>query len=139
MPAGSFHLDIVTPEKALERDLPVVSVVAPAAEGYLGILPGHAPLIAQLVPGEIRVSRATGSEEIMATSGGFLEVTPERVTILADTAERPDEIDIERAWKAKARADERLSALPPGTDIERARAALDRAVARLRVAGQPVR
>ena len=136
MPDGSFKLDIVTPAKALERDQPVVSVIVPAAEGYLGILPGHAPLIAELVPGEIRVTRATGAEETMATSGGFVEVTPERVTILADTAERPDEIDVERAREALARAQERLASPPLGTDIDRARAALARATARLRVAGQ---
>ncbi len=134
---GAFTLVIVTPERALASVKDAVSLVAPAVEGYLGILPGHAPLLAQLIPGEISYTSATGTEEILATSGGFLEVSPEGVTILADSAERPDEIDVTRARSAYKRAADRLANVPEGLDIDRARLALQRAAARLRVTGQP--
>lgn len=138
MPGTTFKLDIVTPERMLLSITDAVSLVVPAADGYLGVLTDHAPLLAELIPGEIHVERATAVEEMLAISGGFLEVTSEAATILADTAERPDEIDIDRARLAYRRAADRLSSIPQGLDVDRASAALARAAARLRVAGQSI-
>lgn len=136
MPEVGFTLDIVTPERLVARIGDAVSLVVPAEGGYLGILSGHAPLIARMVPGEITLKRATGQEQLMATSGGFVEVTSERVTILADTAENPDEIDVDRAKAAYSRALERIQGHREGVDVDRARIALERAIARLKTAGQ---
>lgn len=124
--------EVVTAERILfsgEVDL----VLAPGVEGQLGILPHHAPLITALQPGELVVRR--GDEEItFAVGGGFLEIIHNKVTILADSAERAEEIDVERALAAKKRAEERL-AQRRAEDIDHARAeaALRRAMARLRV------
>lgn len=136
--ASTFRLEIVTPDRALLTATDAVSVIVPGAEGYFGILAGHAPLAALMVPGEITLKRAGGVEEYYATSGGFVEVLPEGVTILADTAETPDEIDVERAKAAYRRATDRLQHLASDVDVERARAALQRAAARLTVAGEPL-
>lgn len=124
--------EVVTAERILfsgEVDL----VLAPGVEGQLGILPHHAPLITALQPGELVVRR--GDEEIVfAVGGGFLEVVRNKVTILADSAERAEEIDVERALAAKKRAEERLAQRrAEDVDHARAEAALRRAMARLRV------
>lgn len=137
--AASFKLDIVTPNRLLTSVNDAVWLMAPGSEGYFGLMAFHAPLIAELMPGELRVTHASGLEEIMAVSGGFAEVSNNHVTVLADTAERPDEIDVERARSAYKRASERLASSAPGLDVERARLAMLRAAARLTVAGQPVR
>lgn len=134
MPSDTFTVDIVTPDRVLVSVKDAVSLVVPAAEGYLGVQAGHAPLMAQLVPGEITLTREAGAVDEIATSGGFLDVTTEHVTLLADTAERAEDIDMERAEASMKRAEERLQHLPPGTDIDRARLALQRAAARLKVA-----
>jgi F-type H+-transporting ATPase subunit epsilon len=127
----AIRLDIVTAERVVySEDVDVV--VAPGVEGELGILPHHAPLMTMIQPGELRVKR--GGEEIsLAISGGFLEARPDRIIILADAAERADEIDIARAEAAKRRAQERLKEHTPGVDVARAEAALHRAIARLGV------
>ena len=108
-------------------------VIAPGQEGELGILPHHAPLMTTLAAGEL-MARKAGEEYSLAISGGFLEVRPDRVIVLADSAERAEEIDIARAEAAKKRAEERLA--HPGSEVDtaRAEAALHRALARIEVA-----
>ena len=107
-------------------------IVAPGVEGQLGILPHHAPLMTMLQPGELRVKK--GEEELcLAITGGFLEARPDRVIVLADAAERVEEIDVCRAEEAKRRAEERLRQPVPGVDLTRVEASLRRALARLDV------
>ena len=127
----TFKLEIVTPEKRVV-DTAAEEVQIPGKNGYLGILPGHAPLITELAVGEITY-RQNSSEQRLAVAWGFAEVLPNRVTILAETAEQPSEIDVERARKAKDRAQQRLSSGDPSVDFERALDALHRAEARLDV------
>ena len=127
-----MKLEIVTGERLVySGDVEVL--VAPGIEGELGILPHHAPLLTMLQPGEIRIV-VDGQEEFMVISGGFLEVLANTVTILADTAERADEIDEERAQEAVKRAQERLSGQLAADDLERALASIRRAQARVHVA-----
>ena len=129
---ASMRLDIVTAERVVySEDVDVV--VAPGVEGQLGILPHHAPLMTTLQAGELQVRK--GKEEFfLAISGGFLEVRPDRVIVLADAAERATEIDVARAEEAKRRAEEQLSRRPPGVDMAQAEAALRRSLVRLKVA-----
>jgi len=130
---ASIRLDIVTAEREVYAE-DVDVVIAPGVEGQLGILPHHAPLMTTLQAGELRV-RKGGKEVSMAISGGFLEVRPDRVVVLADTAERAEEIDVARAEEAKQRARERLSEKQVvGADEARAEASLRRALIRLKVA-----
>jgi len=128
---ATTRLEIVTAERVVFSD-EVDLVVAPGVEGELGILPHHAPLMTMLLPGELLV-RKGGEEFFMAISGGFLEVRPDRIIILADAAERSEEIDIARAEAAKRRAEERLKHPVPEVDMTRAEAALRRSLARLKV------
>ncbi len=128
---AGIRLDIVTAERVVYAEEVDVGV-APGVEGQLGILPHHAPLMTTLQAGELRV-RKGGEEVTLAISGGFLEVRPDRVIVLADVAERAEEIDLARAEAAKRRALERLSHLTPGTDMARAEAALHRSLVRLKV------
>jgi len=128
---SSIRLDIVTAERVVYSE-EVDVIVAPGVQGELGILPHHAPLMTTLQPGELLV-RKGGEELSMAISGGFLEVRPDRVIVLADAAERAEEIDIARAEAAKRRAQERLREHTPGVDVAQAEAALRRAIARLGV------
>ena len=125
-------LDIVTAERVVYSE-EVEAVIAPGVEGQLGILPHHAPLMTMLQPGEL-VIRKGGEEFYLVISGGFLEVRPDRIIVLADTAERAEEIDIARAEEAKRRAEERLTLPVPDIDAARVEAALRRSLARLRVA-----
>ncbi|HEX78474.1 MAG TPA: F0F1 ATP synthase subunit epsilon [Dehalococcoidia bacterium] len=129
---AQIKLEIVTAERLVYSD-EVDVVVAPGIEGQLGILPHHAPLVTMLQPGEV-LFRKGGEETVLAVSGGFMEVRPDRVLILADAAERGEEIDIERAEAAKRRAEEQLAARPADLDVSRAQAALQRSIARLKVA-----
>ena len=130
---ASIRLDIVTAERAVfSGDVDVV--VAPGVEGQLGILPHHTPLMTTLQAGELR-ARKGGEEFSLVISGGFLEVRPDRVIVLADAAERAEEIDVARAEEAKRRAEERLSdRQAAGLDEARAEGALLRALTRLKVA-----
>ncbi len=105
----------------------------PGVSGYMGILPGHAPLISELGVGEITY-KTSGVEHTLAVAWGFVEVLPDKVTILAEAAEQPQEIDVERAQKAKDRAEERLKSNDPQVDYTRAEDALQRAETRLNVA-----
>ncbi|HXO34230.1 MAG TPA: F0F1 ATP synthase subunit epsilon [Candidatus Acidoferrales bacterium] len=130
----SFQLEIVTPEKKVV-DTAATEVQIPGKNGYLGVLPGHAPLITELAVGEITY-RAGAEEHTLAVAWGFAEVLPDRVTILAETAERPSEIDVERARKAKDRAEQRLTSGDPNVDVERTLSALHKAETRLDVAGK---
>ncbi|MFZ0760656.1 MAG: F0F1 ATP synthase subunit epsilon [Candidatus Sulfotelmatobacter sp.] len=128
----SFQLEIVTPEKKVV-DLAAEEIQIPGKDGYMGVLPGHAPLITELAVGEITF-RAGAEEQRLAVAWGFAEVLPDKVTILAETAERPAEIDVDRAGKAKARAEERLASGDPNIDVERSLNALRKAETRLDVA-----
>ena len=129
----NIKLDIVTAERVVYSE-EVDAVIAPGVEGQLGILPHHAPLMTMLQAGEL-VARKGGQEEIMAISGGFLEVRPDRVIVLADSAERAEEINTARAEAAKRRAEDRLrDRKATGLDETRAEAALRRALVRLEIA-----
>ena len=128
---ATIRLDIVTAERVVYSE-DVDIVIAPGIEGEMGILPHHAPLMTTLQPGELRV-RKGGEEFPMAISGGFLEVRPDRVIVLADAAERAEEIDLARAEEAKRRAQEKLGRHTPEVDIAQAEAALRRSLIRLKV------
>ena len=126
------RLEIVTAERTVFSD-DVDMVIVPGAEGQLGILPRHAHLLTSLQPGELRVKRG-GEETSMVVTGGFLEVGPQKVVILADACERVEEIDVERAEYARRRAEERLAERPTEVDLARAEAALRRSLVRLKAA-----
>jgi len=130
----SIQLIVVTPERQLLRET-VVDVTIPGLDGQLGILPGHAPLMTELGIGELFYRRSASSQPIvLAVISGFAEVLPDRVTVLAETAERAEEIDLARAEEAKARAEKRLAAGDPNIDWDRANIALQRSVIRIQVA-----
>ena len=127
-----LKFEIVTAERMVYAD-EVNVVIAPGVDGQLAILPDHAPLLTMLQPGDLTV-RTEGDETAIFVSGGFLEVMQNRVTVLADTAERADEIDISRAEEARRRAEERLRIHPEDVDLARAEVALQRAMMRIKVA-----
>ena len=139
----TLTLEIVTPDRALIRE-EVDEVVVPGSEGYLGVLPGHTPLLSSLKVGELWY-RQGQEKHYLAIAFGFVEVLPDRVTVLADIGERAQEIDVQRAERAKQRAEQRLAqaqaqAQPHLTavdlDIERARIALLKSLIRLQVASR---
>jgi F-type H+-transporting ATPase subunit epsilon len=130
----TFQLEIVTPEKLVVKDA-VEELQMPGADGYLGILPGHAPLITELAIGELTY-KISGTTHRLAVAWGFAEVLPDRVTILAETAERPEDIDVARAQESRSRAEERLKSGSTDVDYDRAEKALQRAETRLAVAGK---
>jgi F-type H+-transporting ATPase subunit epsilon len=128
-----LRLEIVTVERLVFSE-DVDMVIAPGIEGELGILPRHAPLLTALTYGELRVRRGD-QEQSFAISGGFMEVQPNHVTVLADTAERAEEIDLERAEAARRRAEERLKVMvDERLDFARAESALRRSLIRIKVA-----
>lgn len=130
---AELDLKVVTPDRQVVHEK-VVRVTVPGREGYLGILPGHAPLLTELQAGEL-VYALSGRAGFLALSWGFAEVLPDRVIILAQTAERPEEIDVNRAHRARQRAEDRMKkSTEAEIDLERARAALARALARIQVA-----
>jgi len=129
---ATFKLEIVTAERMV-FSAEVSALIAWGVEGQLGILPHHAPLMTMLQPGDLMI-RKDKEEEYLAISGGFLEVRPDKVIILADACERVDEIDIARAEEAKKRAQETLKVAPLTVDAAVAEAALRRSIARLKVA-----
>lgn len=130
---ATFRLEIVTAERMIYSD-EVNAVLAWGVEGQLGILPHHAPLMTMLQPGELTIKKEK-EEEYLVISGGFLEVRPDKVIILADACERADEIDVTRAEEAKRRAQETMKSAPPmSVDSAAAEAALRRSLARLKVA-----
>jgi len=128
-----IHLEIVTPERRAYSD-DVDMVVVPGADGELGILPGHAPLLATLGTGELRVSKG-GAEESFAIIGGFVQARPDRVVVMAETADLASDIDLERAEEARKDAERVLQAgFVEAADLAQARAALEAAIVRIRVA-----
>jgi F-type H+-transporting ATPase subunit epsilon len=133
MPAV-FDIEVITPDRTVFAG-PAIGIIAPGAEGYLGVLAHHAPLLTSLRVGEARVTDAEGRDTWFAVSGGFLEVGANRAVLLADAAEAAQQIDVARAEAARARA-ERARARHPRTDpsFAAAEAALARALNRLRVA-----
>ena len=138
----SIELVVVTPEKQVLRQS-AKEVQLPGADGYLGVLPGHAPLITELGIGELSYHDMSGKEsEHLAIISGFAEVLGDRVTVLAETAEFAEEIDIARAEAAKVRAEKRLASGDASIDWDRAAISLQRALIRIQVArkyrGAPV-
>ncbi len=130
----SLHLQIVSADRALVNET-VDEVEIPGAEGYFGVLPGHTPLLAALGAGELWY-RQGQDKHYLAIAFGFAEVQPERVTILAQIAERPEDIDVSRAEAAKRRAEQRIASPVIDMDAERARIALMKALIRLQVASR---
>jgi F-type H+-transporting ATPase subunit epsilon len=130
----TLHLEIVTPERrTFEGD--VDEVIVPGSEGEMGILPHHAPLISLLGQGVLRVKRSGQAEEEFAIFGGFIQVRPDRVVVLAETADMASEIDVERAERARREAERVLEGgVTEPADLVSARAALQRALIRLKVA-----
>lgn len=126
-----LRLEILTPERQVYDD-EVDMVIAPGSEGYLGILPHHAPLLTALGPGEFRVKKG-GVEEVMAVFGGFMDVRADRVTVLTEAAEQADEIDEARAQAARDAAQQELASATSPAEGARARASLERSLVRLRV------
>src|SRR5687767_569601 len=124
-------LEIVTPDRSLVRE-DVDEVELPGSEGYFGVLPGHTPLLATLKVGELWY-RVGQQKRYLAVAGGFVEVLPDRVTVLAQVGERAEDIDVARAEAAKRRAEERI-ANPVDVDLERARFSLSKALVRLQIA-----
>jgi F-type H+-transporting ATPase subunit epsilon len=129
---ATFKLEIVTAERMVYSD-EVSAVVAWGVEGQLGILPHHAPLMTMLQPGDLMI-RKDKEEDYFAISGGFLEVRPNKVIVLADACERADEINIARAEEAKKKAKETMKVAPMGVEAASAEAALRRSLARLKAA-----
>jgi F-type H+-transporting ATPase subunit epsilon len=131
---SKLQLQIVSADRSI-LNATVDEVQVPGSEGYFGVLPGHTPLLALLGIGELWYRQAAETHYV-AISGGFAEVQPDRVTILAQIAEKAGEIDVARAEAAKKRAEDRLSAAHPDMDFERARVALMKALIRLQVASR---
>jgi F-type H+-transporting ATPase subunit epsilon len=127
-------LEIVTPDRLLVREV-VDEVELPGVEGYLGILPGHTPLLATLRVGQLWYRKGE-QKTYVALAFGFAEVLPDRVTVLAQIAERAEDIDITRAEAARKRAEERLAKPASDLDFERARVALLKSISRLQVAAR---
>jgi F-type H+-transporting ATPase subunit epsilon len=127
-----LRLEVITPERVVYTD-DVDMVIAPATDGYVGILPHHAPLLTTLGPGEFRVKKG-GVEEVLAVFGGFMDVRGDRVVVLTEDAEHADDIDAQQAQVARDRAQQALQAGPMSAAEEaRARASLQRALVRIRV------
>ncbi|MEA1968934.1 MAG: F0F1 ATP synthase subunit epsilon [Thermodesulfobacteriota bacterium] len=128
--AENIFLEVVTPDKAVVSEDAQI-VMAPGTEGEFGVLTGHTTFLTSLKTGTLRYTDASGKERCVFVNGGFAEVLPNKVTLLAETAERRKNIDVERAAKAKKRAEERLVKSGPDIDMMRAEAALRRAIHRL--------
>lgn len=125
-------LQVVTPERAVIHE-EVDEVLLPGSQGYLGVLPGHTPLLTSLKIGEIKYRKGTKTS-FLAVFWGFVEILPDKVTVLAELAERPDEIDVASAQEAKARAEKMLR--EPENDYKKALAALEQALVRIQVASK---
>ena len=133
--AETMHLTVVTPEKVIYDDQ-AEAVIVRGSEGELGVFFDHAPLATELGIGVLNIKTEKDYQPI-SISGGFLEILPQQVTVLADAGERPEEIDLQRAQEAKKRAEDRLTRAEtdPEVDFARAKAALQRAISRIRIAG----
>ena len=130
MPDNTIQLTVAVPDRQV-LDAEVASVQFPLTTGYIGILPGHAPLLAEVGTGVLTYEASKGSEQHLAIDGGAVEVLPDKVRILAGKAERVDEIDEQRARTALERADERLQLSSLEIDVDRAQKAVARAHARI--------
>ena len=130
--ADKLSIEIVTGERVVFRDEGVDMVVAPGGAGTLGVLPEHAPLITTLAFGELRIKKGIEEQSILVY-GGFMEVADNKVLVLADSAERAEEVDVERAENARRRAEESIAGRQASMDLEEAQASLRRATLRLRV------
>src|SRR5664279_1479753 len=130
--ADTFQLEIVTPDKLMVKET-ADEVQIPGKAGYMDVLPGHAPLITELMIGEITYKNG-GDTYHFSVAWGFAEVLPDKVTILAQTAERPEDIDVKRAQEAKARAEAALQQAAPDLDFDATLSAIQRAEVRLKVA-----
>ena len=130
---AKLRFELVSPERIVYSDDEVDMVIAPGADGEMGILPSHAPLLTALGDGELRI-RKGAEEESFAVHGGFMEVLANKVIVMADTAERADEIDVARAEAARERAERRYRERPEDLDMARLQAALRRSRVRLKVA-----
>jgi F-type H+-transporting ATPase subunit epsilon len=133
--ANSINLEVVTPDQAVVSD-EVQIVVAPGTYGEFGVLPGHTSFLTTLKTGMLRYKDTSGSERLVFINGGFAEVLPNKVTVLAESAERRRDIDLERAKEALKRAEERLAEASKKEDVDfrRAQLALQRAIIRIRIA-----
>ncbi|HEU0184688.1 MAG TPA: F0F1 ATP synthase subunit epsilon [Blastocatellia bacterium] len=129
--ADKLNLEVITPERLVLREQ-VDEVVAPGSNGELGILPDHTPLISQLKTGVLSYRQGNQNRRLHV-SGGFIEVASDSVSVLSDVAEKPEEIDVERARRAKERAERRLAARDEDMDFDRAELKLQRAMARIQV------
>ena len=136
--ADKLTLEVVTPDRLLISE-PVDEVVVPGLDGELGILPHHAAMVSRLSPAGILKYKNDNKTGVLSIIGGFVEVANEKVSVLAEVSERPEDIDVGRAKTAMERAQKRLSAADrdPDIDIKRATIALERAIMRLLIAGQP--
>ncbi|MDQ3012255.1 MAG: F0F1 ATP synthase subunit epsilon [Acidobacteriota bacterium] len=132
--ADKLNLEVITPERRVLRES-VDEVVVPGLDGELGILPEHTPLISQLQTGVLTYRQGSATQQ-MHVSGGFVEVQPDRVSVLSDVAERPEEIDLERAQRAKERAERRLKGQVDDLDFPRAELKLQRALIRIQLGGK---
>jgi len=132
--AEKLFLEVVTPQKAIVSE-EVEIVVAPGSEGEFGALKGHTTFLTSLNLGTLRYKDANGKERLLFINGGFAEVLPNKVTILAESAERRQDIDVARAEKAKGRAEQRLASKGADLDVVRAEAALRRAIDRIKISG----
>ena len=132
MTEKTFHLEIITPKRIVFKG-EVTSFSAPGTEGGFQVLHSHAPLLSSLKIGEVKITGENGSEAKYAVSGGFVEVRENNVLLLAETAERNDEIDTDRAKAARDRAQQRIAEKKADTDMERAKLALYRALNRLKI------
>lgn len=134
MADNTYMLEIVTPERILFKD-EVQFMVAPAVDGQIGVMKNHAPLVAALNIGVLRYKGAAGQDEKIAISGGFMEVIDNTGRILAETAEKGEEVDVLRAKAARERAERRLAQRDEAINYARAEQALKRSIARLKAAG----
>jgi F-type H+-transporting ATPase subunit epsilon len=130
---AKLDVEIVTGERTVYSETEVDMVIVPGADGSLGILPKHAPLISTLATGELRIKKGT-TEESIIIFGGFVEVTPTKVIVLADTAERAEEIDLARAEMARKKAEAALAEVKDKQSLAEAELALRRAVTRIKIA-----
>ena len=134
---ATILLEVATPDKGEVFSKDINMLIVRSICGELGILPKHARLLTELIPHAMRI-KVEGGETQLFVGGGFMEVTPDKITILADSAESPDDIDVDRAKAAYKRAEKRLAKKDSDIDIDRAEAALARAKARLLVKGVPI-
>jgi F-type H+-transporting ATPase subunit epsilon len=132
--AENIKLEIVTPEKSVVSEEAQI-VVAPGALGEFGVLSGHTPFLSTLNVGSLRYTDANGEERFVFINGGFAEALPDKFTVLAESAERRRDIDVDRAKAAMDRAQKRLDGVDKGMDVFRAKVALMRAISRLKITG----